>query len=79
MNSMAAAARVVVRRPTLIVPEVDVAEYPQEVRQRLHGILEQIAAGLVGEAPGTWASIVIEDTAVESRYLPVIDQIFVAG
>jgi GrpB-like predicted nucleotidyltransferase (UPF0157 family) len=45
----------------LILPEVDVSRYPQEVRQRFHGTPEQHAAGLVGEPPAMWQSIVIED------------------
>jgi GrpB-like predicted nucleotidyltransferase (UPF0157 family) len=45
----------------LILPEVGLAEYPQEVIQRFHGTPEQIAAGLVGEPPRRWQSIVIED------------------
>jgi GrpB-like predicted nucleotidyltransferase (UPF0157 family) len=45
----------------LNLPEVDVSRYPQEVRQRFHGTPEQHAAGLVGEAPAKWQSIVIDD------------------
>ncbi|MBM0237638.1 GrpB family protein [Micromonospora sp. ATA32] len=37
------------------------AEYSQEVTQRFQGTPEQIAAGLVGEPPRKWQSIVIED------------------
>lgn len=37
------------------------AEYPQDVKQRFHGTPEQLAAGLVGEVPKRWESIVIED------------------
>ncbi|MEU8112694.1 GrpB family protein [Micromonospora sp. NPDC048947] len=37
------------------------AEYPQDVVQRFHGSPEQVDAGLVGEPPGTWASVVIEE------------------
>ncbi|WP_447136917.1 GrpB family protein [Micromonospora sp. LZ34] len=37
------------------------AENPPEVTQRFHGTAEQLAAALVGEAPRTWQSIVIED------------------
>ncbi|HEX5597964.1 MAG TPA: GrpB family protein, partial [Micromonosporaceae bacterium] len=36
-------------------------EYPQEVIQRFHATPEQVAAGLVGEAPRNWQSIAIED------------------
>ncbi|MEV1143492.1 GNAT family N-acetyltransferase [Micromonospora sp. NPDC049799] len=36
-------------------------EYPQEVVQRFHGGPEQLAAGLVGEPPRGWRSVVIED------------------
>jgi GrpB-like predicted nucleotidyltransferase (UPF0157 family) len=42
-------------------PEVELAEYPQEVTQRFHGTPEQMAAALVGEPPRKWQSIVIED------------------
>ncbi|MET8361911.1 GrpB family protein [Micromonospora sp. NPDC005171] len=37
------------------------AEYPQDVVQRFHGTPEQVDAGLVGEPPRTWASVVIEE------------------
>ncbi|SDY49333.1 GrpB domain, predicted nucleotidyltransferase, UPF0157 family [Micromonospora pattaloongensis] len=37
------------------------AEYSQDVVQRFHGTAEQIAAALVGEPPGSWQSVVIED------------------
>ncbi|MET7671149.1 GrpB family protein [Micromonospora luteifusca] len=37
------------------------AEYPQDVVQRFHGTPEQVDAGLVGEPPRTWGSVVIED------------------
>ncbi|MFG1870582.1 GrpB family protein [Micromonospora arborensis] len=37
------------------------AEYPQDVVQRFHGNPEQVDAGLVGEPPRTWESVVIED------------------
>ncbi|MET0419689.1 MAG: GrpB family protein [Actinoplanes sp.] len=37
------------------------AEYPPEVRQRFHGTPEQLNAGLVGEPPKRWQSIVIEE------------------
>jgi len=35
--------------------------YPQEVRQRFHGTPEQIKAGLVGEAPKKWQTIVLQE------------------
>ncbi|MEU5669309.1 GrpB family protein [Micromonospora sp. NPDC047762] len=37
------------------------AEYPQNVVQRFHGTPEQVDAGLVGEPPRTWESVVIEE------------------
>ncbi|MFI6241436.1 GrpB family protein [Micromonospora sp. NPDC050795] len=37
------------------------AEYPQDVVQRFHGSPEQVDAGLVGEPPRTWESVVIEE------------------
>ncbi|SCE99451.1 GrpB domain, predicted nucleotidyltransferase, UPF0157 family [Micromonospora coriariae] len=37
------------------------AEYPQDIVQRFHGSPEQVGAGLVGEPPRTWQSVVIED------------------
>ncbi|MEU8181724.1 GrpB family protein [Micromonospora sp. NPDC049044] len=37
------------------------AEYPQDVVQRFHGTPEQVDAGLVGDPPRTWASVVIEE------------------
>ncbi|MFI6068533.1 GrpB family protein [Micromonospora sp. NPDC051227] len=37
------------------------AEYPQDVVQRFHGTAEQVDAGLVGEPPRTWESVVIEE------------------
>ncbi|MCG5445568.1 GrpB family protein [Micromonospora sp. NIE79] len=37
------------------------AEYPQDVVQRFHGTPEQVDAGLVGEPPRTWESVVIEE------------------
>ena len=37
------------------------AEYPKEVRERLVGTPEQQTSGLVGERPGRWDNIVIED------------------
>jgi GrpB-like predicted nucleotidyltransferase (UPF0157 family) len=45
----------------LILTEVEVAEYPQEVMQRFHGTPEQMATALVGEPPRRWESIVVED------------------
>ncbi|MEV6812627.1 GrpB family protein [Micromonospora sp. NPDC051296] len=36
-------------------------EYPPEVTQRFHATAEQVSAGLVGEPPRTWQSIVITD------------------
>jgi hypothetical protein len=51
----------VVDWPTLLLPEVELAEYPQEVMQRFHGTSEQLAAGLVAEPPKRWQPIVIED------------------
>ncbi|MGC4864119.1 GrpB family protein [Micromonospora sp. DT53] len=47
-------------------------EYPQDVVQRFHGSPEQVDAGLVGEPPRTWESVVIEE------YDPVWAQRFVA-
>lgn len=49
------------------------AEYPQDVVQRFHGTPEQVDAGLVGEPPRTWASIVIEeyDPAWAQRFAAV--------
>ncbi|MDG6103314.1 GrpB family protein [Dactylosporangium aurantiacum] len=37
------------------------AGYPPEVTQRFHGTAEQLAAGLVGEAPARWRSVVVAD------------------
>ncbi|MET7709276.1 GrpB family protein [Micromonospora sp. NPDC005413] len=37
------------------------AEYPQDVVQRFHGTPEQVDAGLLGEPPQTWESVVIEE------------------
>ena len=37
------------------------AEYPPEVRNRFHGTPEQMDRALVGEPPGRWKSIVIEE------------------
>jgi GrpB-like predicted nucleotidyltransferase (UPF0157 family) len=45
----------------LLLPEVELAEYPKEVMQRFHGTPEQMAVALVGEPPAKWQSIVIED------------------
>jgi GrpB-like predicted nucleotidyltransferase (UPF0157 family) len=45
----------------LLFQEVQMAEYPPEVRHRFHGTPEQMAAALVGERPKRWSSIVIED------------------
>jgi GrpB-like predicted nucleotidyltransferase (UPF0157 family) len=45
----------------LLIPEVELAKYPQEVTQRFHGTPEQMADALVGEPPAKWQSIVIED------------------
>ncbi|MCG5439215.1 GrpB family protein [Micromonospora foliorum] len=49
------------------------AEFPQDVVQRFHGTPEQVDAGLVGEPPRTWESIVIEeyDPAWAQRFLAV--------
>jgi GrpB-like predicted nucleotidyltransferase (UPF0157 family) len=38
-----------------------VAKYPPEVTERFHASPEQLAAGLVGEPPARWQSIVLED------------------
>jgi GrpB-like predicted nucleotidyltransferase (UPF0157 family) len=49
-------------------------QYPPEVRQRFHGTPEQMALALVGEPPGRWKSIVIEE------YDPAwVDRFAVAG
>ena len=37
------------------------SEYPPEVTQRFHGTPEQANAGLVGERPRRWDTIVVED------------------
>jgi GrpB-like predicted nucleotidyltransferase (UPF0157 family) len=37
------------------------AKYPPEVTERFHASTEQLAAGLVGEPPARWQSIVLED------------------
>ncbi len=49
------------------------AEYPQDVVQRFHGTPEQLDAGLVGEPPRSWASVVIEeyDPAWARRFIGV--------
>ena len=49
------------------------AEYPQDVVQRFHGTPEQVDAGLVGEPPRTWESVVIEeyDPAWAQRFTAV--------
>ncbi|RAO62297.1 Dephospho-CoA kinase [Micromonospora saelicesensis] len=49
------------------------AEYPQDVVQRFHGTPEQVDAGLVGEPPRTWESVVIEeyDRAWAQRFIAV--------
>jgi GrpB-like predicted nucleotidyltransferase (UPF0157 family) len=45
----------------LLLPEVELAEYPHDVTQRFHGSPAQMAGALVGERPTSWTSIVIED------------------
>ncbi|MFF0154300.1 GrpB family protein [Micromonospora sp. NPDC005203] len=49
------------------------AEHPQDVVHRFHGTPEQVDAGLVGELPRTWESIVVEeyDPAWAQRFLAV--------
>lgn len=49
------------------------AEFPQNVVQRFHGTPEQVDAGLVGEPPRTWESVVIEeyDRAWAQRFIVV--------
>ncbi|MBM0204869.1 GrpB family protein [Micromonospora sp. STR1s_5] len=49
------------------------AEYPQDVVQRFHGTAEQVDAGLVGEPPRTWESVVIEeyDRSWAQRFIAV--------
>ncbi|WP_330438493.1 GrpB family protein [Micromonospora sp. NBC_00821] len=49
------------------------AEYPQDVVQRFHGTPDQVDAGLVGEPPRTWESVVIEeyDTSWAQRFIAV--------
>ncbi|MEU4530002.1 GrpB family protein [Micromonospora ureilytica] len=49
------------------------AEYPQDVVQRFHGTPEQVDAGLVGNPPRTWKSVVIEeyDSAWAQRFIVV--------
>jgi GrpB-like predicted nucleotidyltransferase (UPF0157 family) len=51
----------VVSWSTLLLQEVELAEYPKEITQRFHGSPEQNAIALVGERPGRWDHIVIED------------------
>jgi GrpB-like predicted nucleotidyltransferase (UPF0157 family) len=51
----------VVRWSTLLLQEVELAEYPKEITQRFHGTPEQGAIALVGERPARWDRIVIED------------------
>ena len=36
-------------------------EYPKNVRERFHGTPEQLVAGVVGEPPQRWKTIVIQD------------------
>ncbi|MFC8301555.1 GrpB family protein [Micromonospora orduensis] len=36
-------------------------EYPQDVVRRFHAAPDQVDAGLVGEPPRTWRSVVVED------------------
>jgi GrpB-like predicted nucleotidyltransferase (UPF0157 family) len=45
----------------LLFQEVELTEYPPEVRQRFHGTPEQMANALVREPPRGWRSVVIED------------------
>ncbi|MEU8128059.1 hypothetical protein AB0B68_12640 [Micromonospora sp. NPDC049049] len=49
------------------------AEYPQNVVQRFHGTPEQVDAGLVGEPPRTWKSVVIKeyDPSWAQRFIAV--------
>ena len=49
------------------------AEYPQDVVRRFHAAPEQVGAGLVGEPPQRWQSIVVEDydPAWTDRYAAV--------
>ena len=51
----------VVRWSTLLLQEVELAEYPQEITRRFHGAPEQNAIALVGKRPARWDHIVIED------------------
>jgi len=37
------------------------SQYPPEVTQRFHGTPEQMAIAVVGEPPGGWTAIVVED------------------
>jgi GrpB-like predicted nucleotidyltransferase (UPF0157 family) len=50
----------VVSWSTLLLQEVELAEYPKEIMQRFHGTPEQNAIALVGERPARWDHIVIE-------------------
>jgi GrpB-like predicted nucleotidyltransferase (UPF0157 family) len=45
----------------LLLSEVALDKYPQEITQRFHGTPEQMASAMVGEPPAKWQSIVIED------------------
>ena len=51
----------VVSWSTLLLQEVELAEYPKEITQRFHGTPEQNAVALVGVRPARWDHIVIED------------------
>ena len=51
----------VVSWSTLLLQEVELAEYPKEITERFHGTPEQNAVALVGERPARWDHIVIED------------------
>jgi GrpB-like predicted nucleotidyltransferase (UPF0157 family) len=51
----------VVSWSTLLLQEVELADYPKEVTQRFLGTPEQNAVALVGERPARWDHIVIED------------------
>ena len=44
-----------------LLQEVELAEYPKEITQRLLGTAEQNATALVGARPARWDHIVIED------------------
>ncbi|WP_328371741.1 GrpB family protein [Micromonospora zamorensis] len=63
------------------------AEYPQDVVQRFHGTPEQVDAGLVGDPPRTWGSVVIEEydrawarrfTAVRSSLTEALGALIIA-